>query len=113
MHDLERLVDLVAHFNLPLTVCINKSTLHPENTKELISWCTSKAITIAGQLSYSDSFLTAVQSEKTVMEIGDEDIKEQMRTLWQSLAEKLDVLVVEEKIGFFRQKFNIFRYDLD
>ena len=113
MHDLERLVDLVAHFNLPLTVCINKSTLHPENTKELIRWCNSKAIPIAGQLSYSDAFRTAVQSGKTVMEIDDADIKKQMTKLWQSLAEKLDVPAVEEKIGFLRQKFNIFRYDLD
>lgn len=113
MHDLERLVDLVAHFNLPLTVCINKSTLHPENTKELISWCTSKAIPIAGQLPYSDAFRTAVQSGKAVMEIGNEDIKEQMTALWQNLSKRLDVPVVEEKIGFFNHRFNIFRHDLD
>lgn len=113
MHDLKRLVDLVAHFNLPLTVCINKSTLHPENTKELIGWCNSKAIPILGQLPYSDAFRTAVQSGKTVMEIDDEEIKEQMTKLWQNLAKNLNVPVLEEKIGFLRQKFNMFRYDFD
>lgn len=112
MHDLKRLVDLVTHFNLPLVVCINKSTLHPENTKEIMKWCTSKALPIVGQLPYSDVFRIAVQSGKTVMEMDDRDLKKQMTLLWSNLATKLNV-PPEKEISFFRQKFNIFRYDLD
>lgn len=112
MHDLKRLVDLVTHFNLPLVVCINKSTLHPENTTELIKWCNSKALPIVGQLPYSDVFRTAVQSGKTVMEMDDITIKHEMTLLWNNLAKKLNV-PPEKEINFFRQKFNIFRYDLD
>ena len=108
MHDLERLVELVYHFNLPITVCINKSTLHEENTKEIVAWCNSKAIPIAGQLPYSDAFRTAVQSGKTVMEIADEEVKEAMTRLWQNLAKRLDVPASLSTIGLLRQKLNLF-----
>ena len=109
MHDLERLVELVYHFNLPITVCINKSTLHKENTKQIIDFCSSKAIPIAGQLPYSDAFRTAVQSGKTVMEIADEDVKEKMTKLWHNLAKRLDVPAHLSGIGLLRQKLNLFR----
>lgn len=104
MHDLERLVELVYHFNLPITVCINKSTLHKENTKQIIDWCNSKAIPIAGQIPYSDAFRTAVQSGKTVMEADDEDVKQQMIKLWQNLAKRLNVPADHSGIGFLLQK---------
>jgi len=108
MHDLERLVELVYHFNLPIMVCINKSTLHKENTKQIIDWCNSKAIPIAGKLPYSDAFRTAVQSGKTVMEITDENVKEQMTKLWHNLAKRLDVPAQLSGIGLLRQKLNLF-----
>lgn len=109
MHDLERLVELVYHFNLPITVCINKSTLHTENTKQIINWCNSKAIPIAGQIPYSDAFRTAVQSGKTVMETDDEDVKKQLLKLWQTLAKRLDIPANSRGIGLLRQKLNLFR----
>ncbi len=109
MHDLKRLVELVSHFNLPIMVCINKSTLHKENTKELIDWCNSKAIPIAGQLPYSDAFRTALQSGKTVMEADDEDVKEQMKKLWKNIAKKLDIPERKSGLTFFQGKLNPFR----
>jgi len=109
MHDLARLVELVHHFNLPITVCINKSTLHQENAQQIVDWCNSKGISIAGQLPYCDAFRTAVQSGKTVMEIGDEDVKEEMSKLWRNLAQRLGVPAHLSGIGLLRQKLNPFR----
>ncbi len=109
IHDLKRLVDLVAHFKIPLAVCINKSTLHRENTREIIAWCHSKAIPIMGQLPYSDAFHTAVQSGKTVLEMEDATVIEAMTKLWHNLAKRLEVSVTESNIDFFRRKLNIFQ----
>ncbi|MPM58555.1 hypothetical protein SDC9_105386 [bioreactor metagenome] len=90
IHDVKRLADLVSHFALPLTVCINKSTLHLENTEALISWCNNKAIPVVGQLPYSDVFRTAVQSGKTVLEMPDNfEVKESLAKLWRNLAASL------------------------
>jgi MinD superfamily P-loop ATPase len=110
MHDLERLADLVTHFNIPLAVCINKSTLHPENTQKLIAWCTSHAIPIAGQLPYSERFRTAVQSGKTVLEMPDNtEVKAALEALWTNLADKLDVPASQSKFDYLQRKLNPFR----
>ncbi|SMD11442.1 ATP-binding protein [Sporomusa malonica] len=109
MHDLMRLVDLVTHFNLPLAVCINKSTLHPENTKDLIAWCNSKALPIVGQVPYSDAFRCSVQSGKTVLEIPNVEVKDSLTNLWHNLAKYLDVRVTESKLGYLQRKLNPFR----
>ncbi|MBU2701329.1 MinD superfamily P-loop ATPase [Sporomusaceae bacterium BoRhaA] len=92
MHDVKRLVDLVSHFDLPLAVCINKSTLHSENTQDLISWCDHNAIPIAGQIPYSNIFHNAVQSGKTVLEMPENsEVKDSLIKLWHNLAARLDL----------------------
>ena len=109
MHDLARLADLVSHFQLPIAVCINKSTLHQENTQHMITWCHSKNIPIFGQIPYSDAFRSAVQSGKTVLELPENDVKEELTKLWQTIATQLNVPAEDSKISSFRRKFNIFR----
>lgn len=86
IHDVKRLADLVSHFSLPLAVCINKSTIHPENTQELNSWCNNNAIPVVGQLPYSNVFRHAVQAGKTVLEIPDyTEVKKAITNLWQNI----------------------------
>lgn len=91
MHDLKRLADLVAHFQLPMAVCINKSTLHQENTRQMITWCQSENIAVFGQIPYSDAFRSAVQSGKTVLELPENDVKDELTKLWKNLASQLNV----------------------
>lgn len=92
MHDVKRLVDLVAHFALPLCVCINKSTLHPENTTKLIDWCNQHDIPIVGQLPYHRVFNSAVQLGKTVLEMPENiEIKDALQELWHNLENKLEI----------------------
>ncbi|MDR3565917.1 MAG: ATP-binding protein [Negativicutes bacterium] len=109
IHDMERLVDLVAHFHLPIVMCINKSTLHAENAQHIITWCHDKDIPVVGQLPYSDTFRAAVQSGKTVMDMADAAIQERMTEMWQTIARRLKIPAVESGIGFFRRTLNPFR----
>ncbi|WP_425058114.1 Ion-translocating oxidoreductase complex subunit B [Sporomusa carbonis] len=110
MHDVKRLVDLVSHFGLPLSVCINKSTLHPENTQELIAWCDHNAIPVAGQLPYSDAFRNAIQSGKTVLEMPENaEVKDSLKKLWHNLATLLEVPATESKFGYLQRRLNPFR----
>lgn len=109
MHDLMRLVDLTTHFHLPLAVCINKSTLHPENTRALIDWCNSKDLPIAGQIPYSNVFRNSVQLGKAAPELPDTEIKESLTNLWHNLAIHLDIPATESKLSYLQRKFNPFR----
>ena len=96
IHDLERLTDLVVHFQLPVVVCINKSTLHPENTQRIITWCQDRNMPVVGQFPYSDTFRVAVQSGKTVLETADAAVKEPLTKMWHTIAAYLNVSVAEE-----------------
>lgn len=109
IHDLARLADLMGHFQLPMAVCINKSTLHPENTRHIITWCHSQNIPVAGQIPYSDAFRSAVQSGKTVLELPENDVKDELTKLWQTLASQLHVPSKDGRFDVLRQKLNIFR----
>lgn len=109
IHDVKRLADLVSRFAIPLVVCINKSTLHPDNTKELTLWCRRNAIPIVGQLPYSDIFRQAVQAGKTVMEMPEYgEVKAALTGLWHNLAKQLDIDPSENKPNFLKQKINFF-----
>ncbi|SDF50415.1 ATP-binding protein [Sporomusa acidovorans] len=109
MHDLARLTELVAHFQLPIAVCINKSTLHQKNTEQMIDWCQRKDIPVFGQIPYSDTFRTAVQSGQTVLEVPQSDVKESLTALWQNIANHLNIPLVNNDSGSLWQKLNIFR----
>jgi MinD superfamily P-loop ATPase len=109
MHDLARLADLVAHFQLSMAVCINKSTLHPENTRQMMAWCQRKTIPVFGQIPYSDAFRSAVQSSKTVLELPKSEIKVELTKLWHAIATQLSVPPEGSKVGHFGGNFNIFR----
>ncbi|TWH48113.1 ATP-binding protein [Sporomusa sp. KB1] len=109
MHDLARLTDLVAHFQLPIAVCINKSTLHQENTEQIRTWCHSKAIPIFAQIPYSDTFRSAIQAGKTVLEVLEGDVTNELTELWQNIASRLNIPPNDSKFDLLRRKFNIFR----
>lgn len=109
MHDLERLADLVTHFQLPMGVCINKSTLNPDNVQTIIVWCQTKNIPVFAQIPYCDAFRTAVQSGKTVLDLEVNDAQEPLRELWKNLAGALEIPAEETSLAPFLRKLNIFR----
>lgn len=110
IHDVKRLADLVSRFDIPLVVCINKSTLHPENTRELTLWCRENSIPVVGQLPYSDIFRHAVQAGKTIMEMpGYIETKATLTGLWHNLAKQLDIDPIESKLSSLKQKIKFFR----
>lgn len=109
IHDLKRLAELTAGFHLRTAVCINKSTLHPENSNEIIHWCNSKGIPVIGILPYSDAFREAIHAGKTVMELDHYgDVRKQMAELWHNVARLLQIPIDRDEIGFF-QKLKLFR----
>lgn len=89
MHDLARLAELTSHFRLNLAVCINKSTLQEENTRQMLNWCADRNIPVLGRLPYSDCFRIAVQSGRSVLELPDNDVSQPLRELWENIKQLL------------------------
>lgn len=83
-HDLERVLKLSKHFEIPASVCVNKWDLNEEMTRRIENTSVAMGAKVAGRIRY-DSGVTAAQVEgKAVVETNAAcagDIKE----LWLSL----------------------------
>jgi len=106
LHDLQRLWELTRHFQLPLAVCINKATLNSTNTHTIIAWCNKKEIPIVGKIPYNDVFRTALQNEKTVMEIPNNEVQEKILELWYNLSKQLNIAPTASIIDRIFDKVN-------
>jgi len=84
-HDLERAVDLVRGFGLPLAVCINKSDLNPDMAARIQALCARRGIPVVGQLSYDTAVVRAQVEGKSIVEYGGSVVVEQIREMWKTV----------------------------
>jgi MinD superfamily P-loop ATPase/wyosine [tRNA(Phe)-imidazoG37] synthetase (radical SAM superfamily) len=65
-HDLERVLKLARHFDMPAAVCVNKWDLNPEMTERIEDLARRSGATIAGRVRY-DRAVTAAQMQELVV----------------------------------------------
>ncbi len=54
IHDMERILETVTHFDVPAMVCINKYDIHPKGTVEIETYCDKHKIPIIGKLPFDE-----------------------------------------------------------
>jgi MinD superfamily P-loop ATPase len=69
-HDLERILDVAAHFGILTEVCINKCDLNPEGSRRIEDLCRERAVMVAGRLPFHSSVVEAMISGRAVAENG-------------------------------------------
>jgi len=83
--DLERIVSLSGHFNIPTCLCINKSTLNREIRSEIERFCKEKRVTPVGEVPYDVFFHEALAKGVIVTECGRDFLKESIVDLWKNI----------------------------
>jgi MinD superfamily P-loop ATPase len=83
-HDLERVLKLARHFNIPVAVCVNKWDLNPEMTERIEALAVRSGARIAGRIRYDRAVTLAQIQGKAVVEI-DAPSAEDIRQVWESL----------------------------
>jgi len=83
-HDLERVLALARHFNIPASVCVNKWDLNASLTERIEKQARQADAQIAGRIRYDPAVTSAQMQEKAVVETpspcgGD------IRELWERL----------------------------
>lgn len=89
MHDLDRVLDVCRHFNIPARVCINKYDLNEENTRQIEVQCYSRGVEIAGKLPYDNIVTESIIRGVPVVEYSKGNIANEMEKMWHSLSEIL------------------------
>lgn len=83
-HDLERVLKLARHFDIPAAVCVNKWDLNPEMTERIEALAVRSGARIAGRVRYDRAVTLAQIQEKAVVEI-DAPSAGDIRLVWESL----------------------------
>jgi MinD superfamily P-loop ATPase len=84
-HDLERVVDLCAHFRIALTVVINKFDLNVENSREIEAFCGARGITVAARLPFDPAFTEAMVQGQVVTEFQSGGITDLIKRAWSNI----------------------------
>lgn len=84
-HDLERVLALTRHFDIPAAVCVNKWDLNPEMTDRIEEKARRVGAQIAGRVRY-DRYVTLAQvQERAVVETEAPSV-EDVQHLWDQLS---------------------------
>jgi len=85
-HDLERVIELAGHFNIPVNVCINKYDINLEIAKEIEIEVKKRGINFAGKIPYDIAITEAQLNGKTVVEYAPESkASSAITNIWYNL----------------------------
>jgi MinD superfamily P-loop ATPase len=102
MHDLERVVGVAQHFNVPVMVCINKYDINPLNASKIEEFCGNNGLEVAGKIPYDKNVTKAMVHKKSIIEYPCGEVTEEVTKLWDKVGTQLRTN--EEKTGGSERK---------
>jgi len=84
-HDLERVLGLARHFQIPAAVCVNKWDINPDMTERIEEKARSAGASIAGRIRYDSAVTRAQLLQKTVVET-DAASASDIRGIWKNIS---------------------------
>ncbi len=85
-HDLARIVELCAHFKVPVGVIVNKHDLSPARTAEIVADCKAKGLFLLGQVPFSPEVTEAMVAGRTIIEHNQGPLAQQVKEIWSNLS---------------------------
>jgi len=89
MHDLERVIGVCRHFDVPVVVGINKYDLNEENTRQIESNCSAQGIRIAGKIPFDNVVTEAIIRGVPVVEYTSGRVTQEIETMWRTVSTML------------------------
>ena len=89
MHDMERLMQLTAHFGIPTGICINKSDINPDLSDQIEKKAQDSNLPVLGRIRYDEAVTTAQVNRKSVVENGDQLAARDIRNLWERIKDAI------------------------
>ena len=90
MHDLDRVLDLCRHFDVPAAVCINKCDVNEENSRRIAEQCGSRGIEVVAQIPFDRSITEALIRGLPVVEYSENGVTGLIEALWAGVLKRLE-----------------------
>jgi MinD superfamily P-loop ATPase len=55
LHDLERIIQTLNHFKIPILICINKADIYPQGAHKIETYAMAHGYAVTGQIPYDDA----------------------------------------------------------
>lgn len=86
IHDMKRVLQLLAHFNVYPLICINKYDLNVSNSKRIERFCSKRRIDIIGRVPFDLVVTKALVSEKPIVEYSPKsEVSREIKEMWEDL----------------------------
>lgn len=89
MHDLQRVLGVAQHFNVPVMVCINKYDINPLNASKIEEFCREHDLEVAGKLPFEKNVTKAMVNKKSIIEYNCGEVTEEATRLWETVSKRL------------------------
>jgi len=87
--DLERVLAVAKHFDIPGYVCINKYDLNPSITKLIEEFCNKNDFKVIGRIPFEPKIVHALREFKTPIDAGLKNITLEIQSIWEKLSAQL------------------------
>jgi len=88
-HDMERVLELAAHFQIKAAVCVNRWDINPEGAERIEAHARDHGAIVAGRIRYDVAVTKAQVAGQTVVEFGGA-AAEDIRVLWDRVQQWLE-----------------------
>ena len=86
IHDLDRVLGVCRHFNVPALVCINKYDINEDNTRHIESYCQELKIDVVSKIPFDNVVTEALVQGLPVVEYSNGRVTREIETLWQMIS---------------------------
>jgi MinD superfamily P-loop ATPase len=93
LHDLDRVVGLVHHFQIPGAVVINKGDINPGCTRDITGSCEAHDLSLLGIIPYDTQITEAQRHGETILDFAPHSrASSEIRAIHKGLMERLKLL---------------------
>ncbi len=89
VHDMERVLALARHFQVPACIVINKADLNPEQASRIRQIGEKSGYAVIGEIPFDPTVNDALAAGKTVVEYSDGPTAAAIRGVWRELQARL------------------------
>ena len=91
-HDMERVVKLSDHFNVPAMVCVNKFDLNIEQSKAIEDFAKERNVRVLGRIPFDPVFTRSMIQGQTLFEYnGDSKAGRAVKQIWEEILKALEI----------------------
>ncbi len=91
IHDLERVLGVCRHFDVPTLVCINKYDINEENTQQIEDYCLGQGVAFVARIPFDNVVTEAIVHGMPVVEYSRNGVSHQIEVLWGKVLQSLNV----------------------